>query len=81
MRVNETHLVVESLDDSDKHVVNVGDGGTDGCELLTVGEPKVNTDVLSSNDLHVHVHVGEVTGKGSTGSGNLDATGFEFNLD
>ena len=80
MRVYETHLVRESYGDSDHHVINVRDSGTYACKLLTVGEPKINTDVLSSNDFEVHVHVSEVTGKGSTGSSHSDVTGLDNNF-
>ena len=69
MRVYETHLVKESSGDSDHHVVNVRNDGTDTCELPTLNEPKVDTNMLFSNNLEVHVNVLEVTGKDSTGTG------------
>jgi len=48
--------------------------------LLTVGEPHIHADGVI--DLaEVHAQVLEVTGEGTTGSGHLDDTGVDFNLD
>jgi len=61
MRVYETHLVKESLGDTNHHVVNVRADGTDACELLTGGEPDVDADRGLSDLFEVHLDVLEVT--------------------
>jgi len=77
MRVNETHLVDESLGYSDEQVLNVRADSTNGSKLLTLCEPNIKTDHVLSNALKVHVYMLEVTGKGSTGSSD----GYETGLD
>lgn len=80
MRVYKTHLVDESSGNSNHHVINVRDSGTYACKLLTGSEPKINTNVLSSDNLEVHIHVLEITGESSTGSSYGDNAGFDNNL-
>ena len=80
MRVDETHLVQEPLGDTHHHVINVGAHRAHTSELLTVGEPQVNTNVLLSNLSEVHVNVLEVTGQCAAGSSDLNKSGVDLNL-
>lgn len=85
MGVHESHLVEESLRDTDEHVLNVRANGTDASELLTGGEPKIDADALGLNtfliggseDTQVHVNVLEVTGKFTTWSLDVDNAGLD----
>lgn len=80
MRVDESHLVEEAAGHTDDHVVDVRADSTDACELGTLGEPKVNADLLADL-LQVHVDVLEVAGELTTGSLDGDATGLDLDID
>ena len=80
MRVDESHLVKEAAGDTDDHVVDVRADGTDASELGTLGEPKINADLLADL-LQVHVDVLEVAGELTTGSLDGDATGLDLDID
>ena len=80
MRVDESHLVEEAAGDTDDHVVDVRADGTDAGELGTLGEPKVNADLLADL-LQVHVDVLEVAGELTAGHLDGDATGLDLDID
>ena len=80
MRVDESHLVEEAAGDTDDHVVDVRADGTDAGELGTLGEPKVNADLLADL-LQVHVDVLEVAGEFTAGSLDGDATSLDLDID
>jgi hypothetical protein len=90
VRINETHLVQESLGDTDEHVVNVGAHRSDAGKLLAGGEPEVDPDALlgftsrlvrDSDLLEVHGNVLEFALEDSAGARDSDATGLDLNLD
>ena len=81
MRVHKAHLVQEATGDTDHHVIDVRNDGTAAGELLAVGEPQVNTDVVLSDLAEVHVDVLEVTGECTTGSLDSDKTRLDVNGD
>lgn len=89
MGIDETHLVKESLGNSDKHVVNVGAYGTDTRKLLTGGEPQVDADkgllfagflISVLNEREVHAKMLEVTRQGTTRASDIDDTGLDSHL-
>ncbi|GMT19707.1 hypothetical protein PFISCL1PPCAC_11004, partial [Pristionchus fissidentatus] len=74
MGIHGTHLVTVSLGDSLDHVVDVGNNGADGGDLLAGSEPLADTDLVVSllDLLHLHVEVTEVSSEGSAGSSDVD---------
>lgn len=80
MRVDEAHLVEEAASDADDHVVDVRADGADAGELGTLGEPKVDADLLADL-LEVHVDVLEVAGELTAGSLDGDASGLDLDID
>jgi len=90
VRINETHLVQESLGDADEHIVNVGAHRSDAGKLLAGGEPEVDADALlgfaslpvrDSNLLEVHGNVLEFALEDSARASDGDATSLDLNLD
>jgi len=81
MRVNEAHLVAESLRDTYDHVLNVGAHGADAGELLAVGEPNVDTNMLLTDFAQVHAHMLEVAFEGATLACDGHSASVDFALD
>jgi len=94
--VNETHLVAESLLDTNNHVLDVGANSSDTCKLLTGCEPQVNlnnslfhwrdvsflvSSLFLGGETAFHHDVLEVTFKSSELSGDLDLTSLDLNFD
>lgn len=80
MRVDEAHLVEEAAGDADDHVVDVRADGADAGELGTLGEPKVDADLLADL-LEVHVDVLEVASEFTAGSLDGDAPSLDLDID
>lgn len=80
MRVDKAHLVDETAGDADDHVVDVRADGADAGELGTLGEPKVNADLVADL-LQVHVDVLEVAGELTAGPLDGDATSLHLDID
>lgn len=82
MGVTETHLVLESLGDTGDHVLDVRSDGSDGSDVLSVSEPNIDlkgTSILSHRQVHGEVLEGTL--EGSEGTGHLDGSSLELNLD
>ena len=88
MCMNKSHLVAETLSDSNDHVANVGFDGGDGTSLSVTSIPHLDAGMfalqlggLHIHDLDVEGNVGEVFGDSSSVSLNGDLSGFAGNSD
>mmetsp|Transcript_27276 Transcript_27276/g.32258 ORF Transcript_27276/g.32258 Transcript_27276/m.32258 type:complete len:102 (+) Transcript_27276:296-601(+) len=80
MRVHKSHLVEESLSDTNDHVLNVRANGTHAGKLFAVGEPEVDADLVSDfHEVHVDVFEGAVECSAWACYGYI--TGFDDYLD
>lgn len=80
MAVSRAHLELEALGDTLDHILDVGADGTNTGEILALTEPNGNADFTGLLG-HFDSDVFEVALEGSTGTGDLDAAGSDFNLD
>jgi len=82
--VNETHLVLVALGDTDDHVLHVTGNSADAGNSLASSEPHLEHNVLVLVALDGHVEVAdvtEVTGELTTGTLHLDDLGVDLNGD
>uniref|UniRef100_A0A6B2LL08 Uncharacterized protein n=1 Tax=Arcella intermedia TaxID=1963864 RepID=A0A6B2LL08_9EUKA len=60
MRIDQTHVVLVALSDTNHHVLDVRSDSLDASDMLTVSPPDVDLNVLLG-DLDVHLNVTEVS--------------------
>lgn len=81
MRICGTHLVLETKSDTLDHVVDMGASGTDTCVMLEVTKPDGDFDLILTSTGEFNWNRIEGTLKGTTGTGNLNITTSQGNLD
>lgn len=80
VRINKSHLVEETLRDTNNHIFYVGANSTDTSELLSGAKPNLNAKVTFPNLLHVHIDMLKVAGDDSTGTSDGDCTCFHVDI-
>ena len=88
MSMYKSHLVAETLGDTNDHVANEGLDSGDGTSLSVGSIPHLDSSVFALHLSSLHVKkldvksdVGEALGDGSSLSLNSDFSGFAGNLD
>jgi len=81
MGIDETHLVLVTLGDTNDHVVDQRADGAEASNVLALAVPDSETETGRVELDNIHVNMTEVLGQGTTGTSNGDDTGLDINLD
>lgn len=78
MRIDETHLVFESLSHTGNHILHMGDAGLKCAELLAVTMMLLhNQSAVLVLQMHVDEQMGEVSVQRSARTGDTNLTGLQ----
>lgn len=81
MGVDVSHLVLETLGDTNDHVVDEGLDSSQGSDVLSVTVEDGDLDLLIGDLLEGNVDVVEVLLEGTSGAGDGDSSGSDVNGD
>jgi hypothetical protein len=77
--VNESHLVLVTLENTSEHISDLGDNGVDASVVLSVTPPDINADLLA--DLaDVALKVAEILGESTTRTLDDNLSGLDGNF-
>jgi hypothetical protein len=81
MGVDEAHLVLVTLGDTDDHVVDQGADGAEASNVLALAVPDNEAEAGGIQLNNVHLDVTEVLVEGTTGTGDGDLASLDLDLD
>jgi len=81
MGVDETHLVLVTLGDTDDHVVDQGADGAEASDVLALAVPDNKAEAGGIHLDNVHLNVTEVLVEGTAGTSDGDLAGLDLNSD